>query len=43
MLLLIGGVAMVLNTQRGRQKLGQPGVKVISEATDGIDRAMASG
>ena len=41
-LLLIGGVAMVLNTQRGRQKLGQPGVKVISEATYGIDRAMAN-
>jgi hypothetical protein len=39
---LIGGVAMFLNTQRSRQKLGQPGVKIISEATYGIDRGVTN-
>jgi hypothetical protein len=41
-LLLIGAVAMVLNTQRARQKIGQPGVKIISEVTYGIERGTAN-
>jgi hypothetical protein len=41
-LLLMGGGAIVLSTQRDRQKLGRPGVKIISEATYGIERRTAN-